>query len=81
MSIHREIKSIARSMMSSVERDILSGIDRLLKSPMQKYERLPVWACMLQLILTYRDLIGIVESEQASLTASGAGQLLVPIGC
>lgn len=64
--------------MSSAERDILSGIDRLLKTPMQKYERLPTWVCMLQLILTYRDLIGIMENDQASLTATGARQLPVP---
>ncbi|RYP54907.1 hypothetical protein DL768_000471 [Monosporascus sp. mg162] len=31
-SVHRELKGIARSAMSSVERDILSGFDRFLKA-------------------------------------------------
>ena len=77
-SIHREIKGIAKSTMKSAERDILSGIDRFLKSPMQKYEKLPIWVCMMQLILTYRDLIGDMENDHASLGATGASKLPKP---
>lgn len=78
-SIHREIKGIAKSTMKSAERDILSGIDRFLKSPMQKYEKLPIWVCMMQLILTYRDLIGDMENDHASLGATGASKLPKPL--
>lgn len=67
--------------MSSAERDILSGIDRFLKTPMQKNERLPAWVCMMQMILTYRDVLCFVGANQLGFSGIEARRFLRPSMC
>jgi hypothetical protein len=56
-SVYDELRGLAKSAMGSLERDILGMLDKFLKPrSMSPSERLPIWACMMQLILTYRDL-------------------------
>ncbi|KXH66471.1 hypothetical protein CSAL01_09129 [Colletotrichum salicis] len=59
-----EIRSIARSVIESSERDILADLDRYLKptkSKMDNHERPAVWAALWQLIFIYRDLLRNVK--------------------
>lgn len=59
-----EIRSIARSVIESSERDILADLDRYLKptkSKMDNHERPAVWAALWQLMFIYRDLLRNVK--------------------
>lgn len=76
-SVHREIRAIARSAISSAERDVLSSIDKLMKTTMHKNEKLPIWVCMMQLILTYRDLYGFADANQKGF--AGASKLSIKL--
>lgn len=74
-SVHREIRGMARSAISSAERDILSNIDRFMKTNMKSEDKLPIWICIMQLILTYRDLLGLVEAKQLGIAGAEASKL------
>lgn len=77
-SVHREIRGMARSAMSSAERDILSNIDKFMKSTIRKNDKLPIWVCMMQLILTYRDLLDFTEAYQMGIAGAEASKLFTP---
>ncbi len=74
-SVHHEIRGIARSTICSTERDLLSGIDRFLKVAMP--QKLPVWICMMQLILTYRELLGFTEGNRLGLAGVEASMSFI----
>ena len=62
-----ELRGIARSAMSCMERDILKALDVFLKpARLEAKNRFPVWVSMMQLILTYHDLFSVMELQELS---------------
>ncbi|KAI1075077.1 hypothetical protein F5B20DRAFT_585652 [Whalleya microplaca] len=62
-SIHKGLKGIATHRMKALESDILSQIEKCHKVDVKQPDRLPLWASMLQLILMYRDIFTLFQSE------------------
>ncbi|OTB03091.1 hypothetical protein M426DRAFT_187389 [Hypoxylon sp. CI-4A] len=56
----QDLKRIVLSRMKGLETDILAQFWKLLDKP---HDRLPLWACMMQLTLMYRDIFSINRSE------------------
>ncbi|KAI8158027.1 hypothetical protein K4K54_010322 [Colletotrichum sp. SAR 10_86] len=53
-----ELRGVARAALESSERDILSELDRYLKTPkISDQDRPAVWAALWQLMFVYRDLL------------------------
>ncbi|KAH8158917.1 hypothetical protein CIB48_g9322 [Xylaria polymorpha] len=60
--IHRVLKAMAAKLMKGIESDVLSEL--AVRRPKSPADRLPLWACMMQVVLLYRDLMSIVSSQE-----------------
>ncbi|KAI0489622.1 hypothetical protein F4859DRAFT_159121 [Xylaria cf. heliscus] len=60
--IHRVLKAMAAKLMKGIESDVLSELAG--RRPKSTAERLPLWACMMQVVLLYRDLMTIVSTQE-----------------
>ncbi|RWA13422.1 hypothetical protein EKO27_g1656 [Xylaria grammica] len=60
--IHRVLKALAAKLIKGIENDVLSELAG--KRPKSAADRLPLWACMMQVVLLYHDLINIVSSQE-----------------
>jgi hypothetical protein len=88
----QDLRGIARSSISSLERDLHEIFDKLPKpSKSDKFNGFHpaiVWACLMQLVLTYRDISNVMRTQARPLRV-GFGQdqvcklstLKSPIGC
>ncbi|KAI1375532.1 hypothetical protein F4677DRAFT_446159 [Hypoxylon crocopeplum] len=52
----QDLKRITIFRMKALESDILSQFWKILDAGLKPHERLPLWVCMMQLILMYRDI-------------------------
>ncbi|KAI0526057.1 hypothetical protein F5B22DRAFT_266914 [Xylaria bambusicola] len=59
--IHRVLKGIAAKLIKGIENDVLSELSG--RRPKQA-DRLPLWACTMQVVLLYHDLISITSSQE-----------------
>ncbi|KAI0913164.1 hypothetical protein F4823DRAFT_622368 [Ustulina deusta] len=60
--IHRLLKAMAAKLIKGIENDVLSELAG--RRPKSAADRLPLWACMMQVVLLYHDLITIVSSQE-----------------
>ncbi|KAJ2978718.1 hypothetical protein NUW58_g7408 [Xylaria curta] len=60
--IYWVLKAMAAKLMKGIENDVLNELTA--KRPKTPADRLPLWACMMQVVLLYRDLMAIVSSEE-----------------
>ncbi|KAI0543119.1 hypothetical protein GGR58DRAFT_9794 [Xylaria digitata] len=60
--LHRVLKAMAAKLIKGIENDVLNELAG--KRPKTSAERLPLWACMMQVVLLYHDLITIVGSQE-----------------
>ncbi|KAI1294559.1 hypothetical protein F5Y03DRAFT_387596 [Xylaria venustula] len=60
--IHRVLKAMAAKLIKGIENDVLSELAG--RRPKTTADRLPLWACMMQVVLLYHDLITIVSSQE-----------------
>ncbi|KAI1107703.1 hypothetical protein F4804DRAFT_108076 [Jackrogersella minutella] len=58
--VSRDLKQIILSRMKSLELHIMEQFWKILEKP---HDRLPLWACMTQFILMYRDISDLNQSE------------------
>ena len=64
VTIQLELRAIAKKNMKSLEKDVLNEFDKFLKPDgIADCDRLPVWACIWQMILIYRDMLSRRQSE------------------
>ncbi|KAI0815713.1 hypothetical protein GGR55DRAFT_699551 [Xylaria sp. FL0064] len=60
--IHRALKATAAKLIKGIENDVLGELAG--RRPKSSADRLPLWACMMQVVLLYHDLIAIVSSQE-----------------
>ncbi|KAI0427295.1 hypothetical protein F5Y09DRAFT_333496 [Xylaria sp. FL1042] len=60
--IVRVLKAMAAKLIKGIENDVLGELAG--RRPKFPADRLPLWACMMQVVLLYRDLITIVSSQE-----------------
>ncbi|ORY62277.1 uncharacterized protein BCR38DRAFT_438000 [Pseudomassariella vexata] len=60
-SVMSELRGLARSNMNSLERNILANFDKLSKP--NNGEELLIWACIMQMILTYHDIFCLMTAQ------------------
>ncbi|KAI1443989.1 hypothetical protein F5Y02DRAFT_419504 [Annulohypoxylon stygium] len=58
--ICQDLKGIALSRMKALESDITTSFWKILDKP---HDRLPLWICMMQFILMYRDIFALNQAE------------------
>ncbi|KAI0873914.1 hypothetical protein GGS24DRAFT_362451 [Hypoxylon argillaceum] len=63
--ILRVLKAMAAKLIKGIENDVLN--DLAAKRPKTPAERLTVWACMMQVVLLYHDLITIFSSQELKI--------------
>ncbi|CAJ2513415.1 Uu.00g015340.m01.CDS01 [Anthostomella pinea] len=63
-SVHQALRNIVKSRMKSLEVDVLEHLGKL-PGKLKPAERLPVWACFMQLILLYRDVSSMLELRES----------------
>ncbi|KAI0151917.1 hypothetical protein F4776DRAFT_1851 [Hypoxylon sp. NC0597] len=80
--IRQDLRRIILFRMKTLELDILDKLWKILEKP--QHDRLPLWACMMQVILMYRDIFALNRSEDIgdalqvqSLTTSLFNNLVV----
>lgn len=61
--ICQSLKRTIAFRMKSIESDILAQFWRTPDSGLKPQERLPLWTCMMQFILMYRDIHDLSRSE------------------
>ncbi|KAI1415699.1 hypothetical protein F5Y13DRAFT_147765 [Hypoxylon sp. FL1857] len=59
--VFQDLKRIILYRMRALEMDILDNFWKILEKP--QHDRLPLWACVMQVILTYRDIFALNQSE------------------
>ncbi|KAJ3575224.1 hypothetical protein NPX13_g4102 [Xylaria arbuscula] len=59
--IHQVLKGVAAKLIKGIENDVLGELAG--RRPKQG-ERLPLWTCMMQVVLLYHDLLTIVSSQE-----------------
>ncbi|KAI0196183.1 hypothetical protein EV127DRAFT_477100 [Xylaria flabelliformis] len=60
--IYRVLKAMAAKLMKGIESDVLSELAA--RRPKSPADRLPLWACMMQIVLLYRDLMTTLGSQE-----------------
>lgn len=60
---------MAAKLIKGIENDVLSELAG--RRPKSAADRLPLWACMMQVVLLYHDLITIVSSQGRCQTSVG----------
>ncbi|OAQ81894.1 hypothetical protein PCL_07144 [Purpureocillium lilacinum] len=65
LSVQARLRKIAREALKLLEYKVLKSLDDCLgqHSQPQPQERMAIWACLWQLILMYRDLMGAFKSQ------------------
>ncbi|KAI0846868.1 hypothetical protein F5Y00DRAFT_128584 [Daldinia vernicosa] len=61
--ICQDLKRIIVFRMKTLESDILAQFWKTLDAALKPHERLPLWACMMEFILMYRDIYALNQSE------------------
>ncbi|KAI8629381.1 hypothetical protein F5Y19DRAFT_80007 [Xylariaceae sp. FL1651] len=61
--IHQALSVIATMRMKHLEATVLRLLHKKTAKLPSERERLPLWACMMQLILLYRDILSLAESQ------------------
>lgn len=61
--ICQDLKRIIVFRMKTLESDILAQFWKTLDAALKPHERLPLWACMMEFILMYRDIYELNQSE------------------
>ncbi|KAI0404921.1 hypothetical protein F4802DRAFT_597600 [Xylaria palmicola] len=60
--IHRVLKAMAAKLLKGIENDVLSDLTG--RRPKSAADRLPLWACVMQVVLLYHDLMNVVSSQE-----------------
>ncbi|KAI2622913.1 hypothetical protein GGS26DRAFT_593761 [Hypomontagnella submonticulosa] len=61
--LSQDLKRILVFRMKPLESDILTQFGKILDTSLKQHERLPLWACMMQFMLMYRDIYALNRSE------------------
>ncbi|KAI1180608.1 hypothetical protein F4777DRAFT_254707 [Nemania sp. FL0916] len=61
--IHRVLKAMAAKLIKGIENDVLSELTAR-RQKLASLDRLILWACMMQVVLLYHDLITVVSSKE-----------------
>lgn len=76
--VMQDLRGIARSSISSLERDLHATFDKFLKASKTDkfygFHPVLVWACLMQLTLTYRDISNVMAATHARYIRPGFGQ-------
>lgn len=72
LSLQTRLRSTAREALGVLEHQVLRSLDNLVTPPgvLKPQENLAVWACLWQLMLMYRDLMGVFTAKMARLDGS-----------
>ncbi|UNI14947.1 hypothetical protein JDV02_001524 [Purpureocillium takamizusanense] len=73
LSVQARLRKIAREALKLLEYKVLKSLDDCLgqHSQPQPQERMAIWACLWQLILMYRDLMGAFKAQIARAGPNG----------